>query len=196
MRGKAIADFVTIKLLGIKGAKGLKTFTYTQPAAIESTEIVKVLNEKGEVSSTVQRVYSNALKKIFDRTMDYRYFVRFDVSDIDGRPLFTCKKVSRRGRVYFKGKDIVTGKDYMIAYDGWKIMIPDLLITDGEQTIKIAKEMEDWSVFTLDEQPIARWKATFHETYFEIELQIEESSPIQHEAFFIAIGQAVLFVGA
>lgn len=194
--GKTGTDFVTIEVIGIEGAKGLKTFTYTQPAAIESTEIVKVMNEEGVVSSTVQRVYSNALKKIFDRTMDYRYFVRFDAHDVDGRPLFTCKKVSRRGRVFFKGKDLITEKEYMIAYDGWKIMIPDLMITDGEQTIKIAKEMEDWSVFTLNEQPIARWKATFHESYFDIALQIEESSPIQHEAFFIAIGQAVLFIGA
>lgn len=34
----------------------------------------------------------------------------------------------------------------MIAYDGWQIMIPDLVITDGEQQIKLNKEMEDWSV--------------------------------------------------
>ncbi|MCL1694669.1 MULTISPECIES: hypothetical protein [unclassified Lysinibacillus] len=174
----------------------MKIYTYKQPAAIESTESVAILNEAGEVSSTVQRVYSNGLKKAFDRTMDYRYFVRFDVSDGVGQPLFTCKKMSRRGRVHFKGKDFVTGKDYMIAYDGWQIMIPDLIITDGVQQIKLNKEMEDWSVFTLDDQPIARWQAIFRETHFEITLQIEENSPIQHEAFFIAIGQAVLFVGA
>lgn len=174
----------------------MKTFTYKQPAAIESTEKVEVLNEAGVVSSTVQRVYSNPLKKIFDRSMDYRYFVRFDAASVEGRPLFTCKKVSRRGRVYFKGKDLVTGKDYMIAYDGWKIMIPDLIIMDGERKIMLNKEMEDWSVFKIDEQPIARWKAVFRESHFDIELQIEDTSPIQQEAFFIAIGQAVLFVGA
>ena len=106
------------------------------------------------------------------------------------------KKMSRRGRVHFRGKDFVTGKDYMIAYDGWQIMIPDLIITDGEQKITLNKEMEDWSVFLLNEQPIARWQAVFRDTYFDITLQIEETSPIQHEAFFIAIGQAVLFVGA
>lgn len=179
-----------------EGANGLKIYTYKQPAAIESTESVAILNEAGEVSTTVQRVYSNGLKKAFDRTMDYRYFVRFDVSDVTGQPLFTCKKMSRRGRVHFIGKDFVTGKEYMIAYDGWQIMIPDLIITDGIQTIKLNKEMEDWSVFSLDDQPIARWQAVFCETHFEITLQIEDNSPIQHEAFFIAIGQAVLFVGA
>lgn len=164
--------------------------------AIESTEVIHVLNGAGKVSSTVQRIYTNGLKKAFDRTMDYRYFVRFDASDVDGQPLFTCKKMSRRGRVHFRGKDFVTGKDYMIAYDGWQIMIPDLIITDGEQKITLNKEMEDWSVFLLNEQPIARWQAVFRDTYFDITLQIEETSPIQHEAFFIAIGQAVLFVGA
>lgn len=179
-----------------EGANGLKSYTYKQPAAIESTETVAIINEAGELSSTVQRVYSNGLKKVFDRTMDYRYFVRFDVSDVNGQPLFTCKKMSRRGRVHFKGKDFVSGKEYMIAYDGWQIMIPDLIITDGVQKITLNKEMEDWSVFSLDDQPIARWQANFQETHFEITLQIEENSPIQHEAFFIAIGQAVLFVGA
>lgn len=163
---------------------------------IDSTEVVSILNESGETSSTVQRVYSNALKKVFDKTMDFRYFVRFDVHDHTGQPLFTCKKVSRRGRVHFRGKDLVTGKDYMIAYDGWQIMIPDLLITDGEQQIKLSKEMEDWSIFTWNEVSIARWQATFCETHFDITLEIEDNSPIQHEAFFIAIAQAVLFVGA
>jgi len=174
----------------------VKIYTYKQPVAIESTETIQIINEAGEVSSTVQRVYSNALKKAFDRTMDYRYFVRFDVNDCNGRPLFTCKKVSRRGRVHFRGKDFVSGKDYMIAYDGWQIMIPDLLITNGEHQIKLNKEMEDWSIFTLNEEPIARWQATFCETHFDITLEIEDNSPIQHESFFIAIGQAVLFVGA
>lgn len=180
----------------VEGANVVKTYTYKQPPAIESTEVINIFNEAGEVSSTVQRVYTNALKKAFDRTMDYRYFVRFDVHDTKEQPLFTCKKVSRRGRVHFRGKDLVTGKDYMIAYDGWQIMIPDLLITDGKQQIKLSKEMEDWSVFTVNEQPIARWQATFCDTHFDITLQVEDSSPIQHEAFFIAIGQAVLFVGA
>jgi len=179
-----------------EGANGLKSYTYKQPAAIESTEAIAILNDAEEISSTVQRVYSNGLKKAFDRTMDYRYFVRFDVSDVTGQPLFTCKKMSRRGRVHFKGKDFVTGKEYMIAYDGWQIMIPDLIITDGVQKITLNKEMEDWSVFSLDDQPIARWQAIFQETHFAITLQIEDNSPIQHEAFFIAIGQAVLFVGA
>lgn len=163
---------------------------------IESTKVVQIVNEEGNVSSTVQRIYSNGLKKAFDRTMDYRYFVQFDVSTVDGQRLFSCKKVSRRGRVHFKGKDFVTGKDYMIAYDGWQIMIPDLIITDGQQKIMLNKEMEGWSVFTLDEQPIARWQAVYQETHFDISLEIEATSPIQHEAFFIAIGQAVLFVGA
>ncbi|MFJ7369533.1 hypothetical protein ACIQVU_08845 [Lysinibacillus sp. NPDC098008] len=174
----------------------MKIYTYKQPAAIESTEVIAILNEAGQVSSTVQRVYSNALKKAFDRTMDYRYFVRFDVKDRQEQPLFTCKKVTRRGRVHFQGKDFVTGKDYTIAYDGWQIMIPDLLITDGEQQIKLNKEMEGWSVFSINDEPIARWQATFYETYFAITLEIEDYSPIQHEAFFIAIGQAVLFIGA
>ncbi|MFJ7839273.1 hypothetical protein ACIQXG_07325 [Lysinibacillus sphaericus] len=174
----------------------MRIFTYKQPVTIESTKVVQIVNEEGNVSSTVQRIYSNGLKKAFDRTMDYRYFVQFDVSTVDGQRLFSCKKVSRRGRVHFKGKDFVTGKDYMIAYDGWQIMIPDLIITDGQQKIMLNKEMEGWSVFTLNEQPIARWQAVYQETHFDITLEIEATSPIQHEAFFIAIGQAVLFVGA
>ncbi|MEG0260304.1 MAG: hypothetical protein RR595_11240 [Lysinibacillus sp.] len=173
----------------------MKTFTYKQAIAIERTEQVPIHNEDGQVTASVQRVYSHFLKKAFDRSMDYRYFVQYDVCDNDGHVLFSCKKVSRRGRVHYRGKDLVENKNYMIAYDGWQIMIPDLIITDGDQKIHLNKEMEDWSTFSIEEAPVARWKAVYKETHFDIVLQIEESSPIQSEAFFIAIAQCVLFIG-
>lgn len=174
----------------------MKIYTYKQPAAIESTETVTILNEAGgEVSSTVQRVYSNALKKAFDKTMDYRYFVRFDVNDRKGQPLFTCKKVSRRGRVHFRGKDLVTGKDYMIAYDGWQIMIPDLVITDGEQQIKLNKEMEDWSVFTVNEQPIARWQATSARRILTLHCKLKTAVPFSRKPFLLPSDRQCCLLG-
>ncbi|CAM5679692.1 Peptide ABC transporter ATPase OS=Lysinibacillus sphaericus OX=1421 GN=LS41612_10295 PE=4 SV=1 [Lysinibacillus sphaericus] len=45
----------------------MRIFTYKQPVTIESTKVVQIVNEEGNVSSTVQRIYSNGLKKAFDR---------------------------------------------------------------------------------------------------------------------------------
>jgi hypothetical protein len=54
--------------------------------------------------------------------------------------------------------------------------------------------MEGWSRFTYEDKEIARWKAELNEE-FSVQLEIEEDSPIQNAAFFVAISQCALFVG-
>ncbi len=66
----------------------MKTYTYKQPMEIDSTEVVSILNESGETSSTVQRVYSNALKKAFDKTTWSCTFPRQGFCDGEG--LYDC----------------------------------------------------------------------------------------------------------
>ena len=170
-------------------------YTYKQPLAIDTTPKTSVYNEEGNVVYTFQRHYSNGLKKFADRLMDYRYFLRYDVYDPNDQLVFMCKKVSKKGRVYYEATDYLHEQKYMIAYDKWKELIPDLMITDGNKTIKIDKEIEDWSRFVYNEKEIARWKAEVADE-FTIQLEIEEDSPIQHVAFFIAISQCTLFIGA
>lgn len=173
-------------------------FTYTQPSAIQSDEIIDILNEQGETVLRYQREYSNRFKKIIDIYMDYRYFVHYKVYDLNEHCLFSVKKMSRKNRIHFRAKDFALNKDYMIAYDGWKLMIPDLIITDGKFKMMLNKEMEEWSNFCIDERVVARWKAEYDQTAdcFIMSVEIIEERPEQPLAFYIGIAQATLFIGA
>ncbi|WP_144510776.1 hypothetical protein [Bacillus sp. FJAT-22090] len=170
------------------------TYTYKQPISLEEIPITSVYNSENAISYKFQRCYSNNLKRFFDKLMDYRYFLRYDVYDMEDHPIFTCKKVSRKGRVYYEAFDYLQQKKFMVAYDKWKELIPDLMITDGDLHIQIQKDMEDWSRFIYNNKEIARWKANM-EGEFLIQLEIEEDSPIQNAGFFIGISQCVLFIG-
>lgn len=172
----------------------MRTYRYKQPLSIELTPMTSVYNE-GIVYLTFQRFYSSKLTKFIDKLMDYRYFLNYHVYNTNNELIFTCKKVSRKGRVYYEAKDLVQLQTYIVAYDKWKELIPDLMITNGSLDIKIHKEMEGWSRFTYDNKEIARWKADLNDE-FSVQLEIEEDSPIQNAAFFVAIGQCALFVGA
>ena len=170
-------------------------YTYEQPINIEETPKTPVYNDKGEVIYTFQRYYSNGLKKRLDKIMDYRYFLWYNVYDINNELICMCKKVSRKGKVYFEAFDYIDQKKYIVAYDKWKELVPDLLISDGDIQIKLDKEMDDWSKFVYMDSEIAKWKADLDEV-FKIQLEVNDNSPISNVAFFIAISQCTLFIGS
>ncbi|TQR21664.1 hypothetical protein [Psychrobacillus vulpis] len=173
----------------------MNKYLYTQPLAIETTSLISVYNNEGIEAYKFQRYYSNKLKRFFDKLMDYRYFLQYNVYDTHGQIIFTCKKVSQKGRVYYEATDYAEHRKYMVTYDKWKELIPDLLITDGNMQIKLDKELEGWSRFIYNDKEIARWKADLSEGFL-VQLEIEEDSPIQNGAFFIGISQCALFIGA
>ncbi|MDN4492792.1 tubby C-terminal domain-like protein [Ureibacillus aquaedulcis] len=176
----------------------MKIYTYCHPEAIQYTGDVPILDDSGKVIAFSRRVYDNLLKKTFDEIFDFRYFLKYDVMSLNGEKLFTVKKISRRGKLWFEGMEVAIGKKYIISYENWRIGIPTLYITDKKIKIQLEKEAEDWSRFLLDGEEIARWKAEYREGEgeFHITLQINDISPIQQPYFFIAICQATLFVGA
>ena len=174
----------------------MKVFQYYQPAEVDHTEDVEVYNESNQVVAIYRRKYDNGLKKKMDRFFDYRYFVKYEVDNSSGEKVFEVKKMNRRGKLWFEGKDIKVNKNYMISYENWRIGIPELYISDGDLKVTIHKEMEDWSNFLYEDQVIARWMADYNEQSFQMTLQIEDNSPIQSVEFFIGICQATLFIGA
>ncbi|QCR32295.1 peptide ABC transporter ATPase [Lysinibacillus sp. SGAir0095] len=176
----------------------MKKYTYSHPEAIEYTGEVPIMDENGHVIAYSKRIYDNFLKRTFDEMFDFRYFLKYDVLDKNKERLFSVKKISRRGKLWFEGFEVASRKKYIISYENWRIGIPTLYITDGKFKIQLEKELEDWSSFLLDEEVIAKWKAEYREKEgdFQMTLQINENSPIQQPEFFIAISQATLFVGA
>ncbi|MEK9198124.1 peptide ABC transporter ATPase [Ureibacillus sp. 179-F W5.1 NHS] len=174
----------------------MKTYEYIHPENIEYTGEVAIREDKGETIAHSRRVYKHFFQRIIDSIFDYRYFLKYDVVDTEGKQLFTVKKISRRGKLWFEGYDIQLNKKYVISYENWRIGIPTLYITDGDIKIQLEKEMEDWSKFIYNDQVIAEWKAEYMEDQFHMVLHIHDQSPIQKPEFFIAICQATLFVGA
>lgn len=171
-------------------------YKYSLTEEIDSEAMVDVFDDQGNVVVRFQRYYSNRLKKLMDRNFDFRYFVEYHVYNIQEECLFTIKKIARKGRIHFRANDLVQNRNYMIAYDGWQVMIPDLIITDGSFKMKLEKEMEDWSVFSIENREVARWRATYIENKFLLELELMEETPVQPLAFYVGIAQATLFIGA
>lgn len=174
----------------------MKTFTYKQSSNISSTEQTLVMDHSEKVVAFVERVYKNRILKAVDRMFDYRYFLQYDVKNNYGETIFFIKKISRRGKVWYEAEDTITHEKYKVTYENWRIGIPELYINGQGIQMKIDKAMEGWSEFSVDGTIIARWQAVYDEDedLFEMTLQIEEQSPIQTPAFFIAISQATLFI--
>ena len=174
----------------------MHTYHYIHPKEIESTEEVSIKNEDGKVVAVSKRVYDNLLKKKVDVLFDFRYFLKYNIYNPSGDLLFTVKKISRRGRLWFEGQDTQNNKKYIISYENWRLGVPELFITDGTIKIQLNKEMEDWSQFLFNNEVIAKWKPDFINDQFHMTLTIDEKSPIQEVAVFVGICQATLFVGA
>ncbi|MBM7698144.1 tubby C-terminal domain-like protein [Kurthia huakuii] len=173
----------------------MKQYLYTHPNTMIETPEIFVKNTDAQNVGTVQRIYGNGLTRFLDRAMDYKYFVKYEahIQDYDRA---MCRKISRKGRVFYRA-EIAGEHPFEIGYIGWRDLIPDLQITNGETTMILHKEHEGWSVFEWQETEYARWQAVFNEDSddFTVELQIEAIAPIQNPAFYLAIAQTTLFIG-
>ena len=175
----------------------MKTYSYELTTKLNSTEDIHVF-EEGKHVYTINRVYDNGLKKLVDGYFDYRYFLKYVVKNTTGEPVFMCKKVQRKGRLWFEATDYRTNEQYMINYENWRIGVPELFIKGKGLDMKIDKEMEDWSNFLIEETIVARWLPIYNEEAqtFTITLERLQEDLKQDAAFFLAIAQATLFIGA
>ena len=175
----------------------MKTYSYELTTQLNSTEDIHVF-EEGKHVYTINRVYDNGLKKLVDGYFDYRYFLKYVVKNTTGEPVFMCKKVQRKGRLWFEATDYRTNEQYMINYENWRIGVPELFIKGEGLDMKIDKEMEDWSNFLIEETIVARWLPVYNEEAqtFTITLERLQEDLKQDAAFFLAIAQATLFIGA
>ncbi|MFJ8260940.1 hypothetical protein ACIQ4I_03130 [Rummeliibacillus sp. NPDC094406] len=173
----------------------MNSYYYVHPNTIKETPILEIQNEQKEKIFTCQRIYSNFLKRVIDKLLENKYFLTYKTYNLEQQELFTCRKISRKGKVYYEVIDEQQNEKYTIAYDGWQRMIPDLILTKGDFLMKIHKEMEDWSTFLVNDRVVARWRANLQNDSFHIELQIEEEATITNPAFYIAISQCVLYIG-
>lgn len=175
----------------------MKTYSYELTTKLNSTEDIRVF-EEGKHVYTINRVYDNGLKKLVDGYFDYRYFLKYVVKNTTDEPVFMCKKIQRKGRLWFEATDYRTNEQYVINYENWRIGVPELFIKGEGLDMKIDKEMEDWSNFLIGEEIVARWLPVYNEEAqtFTITLERLQENLKQDAAFFLAIAQATLFIGA
>ena len=173
----------------------MKRYLYTHPNTINDTQPFTIRDEQDQELFTCQRTYSNRVKQALDRLLENKYFLTYKAYDKDHHPLFTCKKISRKGKIYFEATDEKTKEKYTIGYDGWQRLIPDMVITKEDFVMKIHKEMEDWSTFVEDDKVIAKWKASLKDDVFQMELQISDEATIRNPAFYTVVCQCVLYIG-
>ena len=175
----------------------MQIITYEVDGDIKSTVQKPIYNESGEQIYFVQRIYDNGLKKLLDGYFDHRYFLKYAIHNNSGQTVFEVKKIFRRGKVWFEGKDLLSGEKYIINYENWRIGVPELFISSKDFKMKIDKEMEDWSNFIVNDTVVARWVAVYNEEkdQFNMTFELSDEAPIQNIAFYIAIAQATLFIG-
>ena len=97
----------------------MKTYSYELTAKLNATEDIRVF-EEGKHVYTMNRVYDNSLKKLLDGYFDYRYFLKYIVKNTAGEPVFMCKKIQRKGRLWFEAADYRTNEKYVINYENWR----------------------------------------------------------------------------
>lgn len=134
----------------------MKTYSYELTARLNATEDILVFKDNEHVY-TMNRVYDNRFKKLLDGYFDYRYFLKYIVKNAAGEPAFMCKKIQRKGRLWFEATDFRSNEKYIINYENWRIGVPELFIKGEGLDMKIDKEMEDWSNFLIGEMIVARW---------------------------------------
>ncbi|WP_431029995.1 tubby C-terminal domain-like protein [Lysinibacillus sp. LZ02] len=175
----------------------MNVFTYEVPARLNATEDIPIL-EAGQHAFTLNRVYDNGLKKLLDGYFDYRYFLKYVVKTTEDNAVFMCRKVQRKGRLWYEATDYRTNETYVINYENWRIGVPELFVKGTALEMKIDKAMEDWSAFLISDTLVARWLPVYDEVSdtFHMTLEIMPESPVQDAAFFLAIAQVTLFIGA
>ncbi len=170
-------------------------YTYTLTTELQSTKDVEVWAD-GQPLYTINRVYSNGLKKLFDGYFDYRYFLRYEVKNEAGELLADCKKVQRKGKLWFEAYDRKSNQPYIINYENWRIGVPELFVKGPDFSMKIDKEMEDWSNFIVNETIVARWLAVYQEQTDTFDVVLEVHKETVSPALLLAIAQTTLFIGA
>ncbi|KYG92081.1 peptide ABC transporter ATPase [[Bacillus] sp. KCTC 13219] len=176
----------------------MNQYMYQLSGNIASTEKNPIVSANGEQVAYVARIYSNRLKRLLDGYFDYRYFLTYEIIDLSGNVTFRISKKFRRGKLWFEAFSYSKQERYTITYENWRVGLPELAIHWPGGIMKIDKQMEGWSTFTVNDEIIARWQAVYVEAedVFQVALQIEPDSPVQQMDFFVAISQAALFIGS
>jgi len=172
----------------------MQTYTYASPKIKDSTKLVEVLDERGHIVCAFKRVYKNICVRLLNYWQSFDWYTQIDVYDVDGIPIYTCKKHSKWfGHPSYELVHHETNERVHITYTSRFNLTSELLI-EGDYLLIAKSDVLNRVQFFYDGKEVAMWqmKAT---QWFKTTLVIQSDSPIQQPAFFIALAQCIFHIG-
>ncbi|MBS4212804.1 tubby C-terminal domain-like protein [Neobacillus rhizophilus] len=173
----------------------MQKYTYSPPKIKDSTKLVDVLNQHGNVVCRFKRTYKSNLTRIVSYIWNIDWHVQIDVYSNDRDLVYQCKKTTKWvGHPYYQVFNCKTNEVFQITYKTWQKIAPEFLIISQSHEFTMKKEVMDWVRFYHQGKEVARWKMKTTEM-FKTYLEIEEDCPIQDPEFFVCLLQNIFFIG-
>jgi hypothetical protein len=173
----------------------MQKFTYSQPKIKDSTKLIDVIDEQGNVKCKFKRTYKNFIVRMVNYWRSFDWFAQIDVFSYDEELVYQCKKTTKwLGRPYYQVINCKTNEVFQITYKSWLKIAPEFLITNQSDEFTMKKEVMDWVRFYHQGKEVARWRMKISE-WFKSYLELEDDCPIQEPEFFICLFQTIFYVG-
>ncbi|WP_458415375.1 hypothetical protein ACNQFZ_12100 [Schinkia sp. CFF1] len=173
----------------------MQKYTYSPPKIKDSTKLIDVMDEQGNVKCRFKRTYKNLLVRLINYLGSFDWYTQIDVYSNNGELIYHCKKTAKWvGHPYYHIFNCKTNEIFQVTYKTWQKIAPEFLITSPSHEFTMKKEVMDWARLYHQGKEVARWKMKTTE-WFKTYLEIEETSPIQDPEFFICLFQCIFYVG-
>ena len=181
--------------IGKKKGINMQKYNYSPPKIKDSTRIIDVMDEQGNVKCRFKRTYKNPLVRLINYWQTFDWYTQINVYSNDGELIYYCKKNSKWvGHPSYDVFNCKTNEVYKVTYTTLLNIAPEFLITSGSNEFTMKSGITDSVQFFHQGKEVARWKMKMTE-FFKTYLEIEEDSPIQDPAFFICLFQCIFYVG-
>lgn len=173
----------------------MQKYTYSPPKIKDSTKLVDVIDQHGNVVCKFKRNYINILTRMATYVWNIDWNVQIDVYSNDRNIVYQCIKNTKwLGKPTYKVINCLTSEEYEVSYITWQKVVPEFRIINNLNEYIVKKEIMDWVKVYYQGKEVARWKMKTTEL-FKTYLEIQEDCPIQEPEFFVCLFQNIFFVG-
>ena len=91
----------------------MRKYSYAPPKLKDSTKIIEVIDEKGNVVCKFKRTYNNFIAKFAAYLWSFDWNAQVDVYSIDGKRVYQCKKTTKWvGAPYYQVLNFKTNETF------------------------------------------------------------------------------------
>lgn len=173
----------------------MQKYTYSPPKMKDSTKLIDLVDEQGDVICKFKRTYKNFLIRMITYLRSFDWYAQIDVYSNDGELIYICKKTTKWvGHPYYQVINCKTNEVFHINYKSWQKIAPKFIITSQTIEFTMKNEVMDCVRVYHQDKEVARWKMKTSE-WFKTYLEIEDRSPIQNPEFFVCLFQCIFYIG-